>query len=238
MGAALAAAVMALPLMVRAMRLSLEAVDRRLEAAAATLALAPLVRAGLIQTTGVVINSITGVSGAGRALKHTSLFCTADEDVNAYGLLDHRHTPEIVQNLSGVAGTPVRVGFTPLLVPMSRGILATGHPDLPYVPGCEVVGRTVDGRVVWVFGGGFGRTRNGGIGELQMDRLVFVVTEVGEKDGRRAIEGGLAVGRVRGEAVAGRVGGQAIGSRRAFSCARLISPALPSMPVTDRRAHV
>lgn len=86
---------------------------------ASTLALAPLVRAGLIETTGVVINSITGVSGAGRALKHTSLFCTADEDLNAYGLLDHRHTPEIEQEVGA------QVLFTPHLAPLSRGLLAT-----------------------------------------------------------------------------------------------------------------
>ncbi|HRB03991.1 MAG TPA: N-acetyl-gamma-glutamyl-phosphate reductase, partial [Ilumatobacteraceae bacterium] len=78
---------------------------------AATLALAPLVSAGLIETTGVVINSITGVSGAGRALKHSSLFCTVDEDVNAYGLLDHRHTPEIEQEVGA------QVLFTPHLAP-------------------------------------------------------------------------------------------------------------------------
>jgi N-acetyl-gamma-glutamyl-phosphate reductase len=86
---------------------------------AATLALAPLVRAGLVQPRGVVINSITGVSGAGRALKHTSLFCTADEDLNAYGLLDHRHTPEIEQEVGA------QVLFTPHLAPLSRGLLAT-----------------------------------------------------------------------------------------------------------------
>ena len=86
---------------------------------AATLALAPLVRGGLIATDGVMVNSITGVSGAGRALKHTSLFCTADEDVNAYGLLDHRHTPEIEQEVGA------QVLFTPHLAPMNRGILAT-----------------------------------------------------------------------------------------------------------------
>ena len=86
---------------------------------AATLALAPLVRAELIETTGVVINSITGVSGAGRALKHSSLFCTVDEDVNAYGLIDHRHTPEIEQEIGA------QVLFTPHLAPLSRGLLAT-----------------------------------------------------------------------------------------------------------------
>jgi len=86
---------------------------------AATLALAPLVLGGLVQTTGVVVDSITGVSGAGRALKHTSLFCSADEDVTAYGLLDHRHTPEIEQEVGA------QVLFTPHLAPMNRGILAT-----------------------------------------------------------------------------------------------------------------
>lgn len=86
---------------------------------AATLGLAPLVRAGLVQTTGVVVNSITGISGAGRGLKHSSLFCSADEDVQAYGLLDHRHTPEIEQEVGA------QVLFTPHLAPMNRGILAT-----------------------------------------------------------------------------------------------------------------
>ena len=86
---------------------------------AATLALAPLVRAGLIATSGVVVNSITGVSGAGRAPKHTNSFCTVDEDVSAYGLLDHRHTPEIEQEVGA------QVLFTPHLAPMNRGILAT-----------------------------------------------------------------------------------------------------------------
>jgi N-acetyl-gamma-glutamyl-phosphate reductase len=86
---------------------------------AATLALAPLVEAGSIDPAGVIVNSITGVSGAGRALKHTSMFSTVDEDVNAYGLLDHRHTPEIEQE------TGAQVLFTPHLAPLSRGLLAT-----------------------------------------------------------------------------------------------------------------
>ena len=86
---------------------------------AATIALAPLVDAGCIERTGVVVNSITGISGAGRGLKHTSLFCTANEDVNAYGLLHHRHTPEIEQEVGA------QVLFTPHLAPMNRGILST-----------------------------------------------------------------------------------------------------------------
>lgn len=86
---------------------------------AASLALAPLVTSGLIEPTGVIVNSITGVSGAGRAPKHTNSFCTVNEDVVAYGLLDHRHTPEIEQV------TGAQVLFTPHLAPLNRGILAT-----------------------------------------------------------------------------------------------------------------
>jgi len=86
---------------------------------AASLALAPLVRAGLVETTGIVVDAASGVSGAGRALKHTSHFCTVDEDFAAYGLLDHRHTPEMEQVLSA------EVLFTPHLAPMTRGILTT-----------------------------------------------------------------------------------------------------------------
>ena len=86
---------------------------------AASLALTPLVRQELIEPSGVIVDAASGVSGAGRALKHTSLFCTVDEDFTAYGLLDHRHTPEIEQV------TGAQVLFTPHLAPMSRGILAT-----------------------------------------------------------------------------------------------------------------
>jgi N-acetyl-gamma-glutamyl-phosphate reductase len=86
---------------------------------AATLALAPLVDAGVIEPTGVIVDSITGVSGAGRALRHASMFCIVDEDVIAYGLVDHRHTPEIEQE------TGAEVLFTPHLAPLSRGLLAT-----------------------------------------------------------------------------------------------------------------
>jgi N-acetyl-gamma-glutamyl-phosphate reductase len=86
---------------------------------AASLALAPLVKAGVISTTGVIVDAASGVSGAGRAAKNSNLFCTVDEDFTAYGLLDHRHTPEIEQV------TGAQVLFTPHLAPMNRGILAT-----------------------------------------------------------------------------------------------------------------
>ena len=86
---------------------------------AATLCLAPLVRAGVIATTGVIVDAASGVSGAGRALKHTSLFGSVNEDLNAYGLLDHRHTPEMEDQIGA------QLLFTPHLAPMNRGILAT-----------------------------------------------------------------------------------------------------------------
>jgi len=93
---------------------------------AASLALEPLVRNGLIRHDGIIVDSKTGISGAGRALKHGSLFCSADEDLQAYGLLDHRHTPEIEQVISTSLGDErCSVLFTPHLAPLNRAILAT-----------------------------------------------------------------------------------------------------------------
>lgn len=91
---------------------------------AASLALAPLVRSGLLQTTGIIVDAASGVSGAGRVPKPNTHFNTVNEDFQAYGLLDHRHTPEIEQV------TGAQVLFTPHLAPMNRGILATcyGRP--------------------------------------------------------------------------------------------------------------
>jgi N-acetyl-gamma-glutamyl-phosphate reductase len=86
---------------------------------AATLALAPLVKHEAIQRTGVVVDAGCGVSGAGRTLKHGNLYGTVAENYEAYGLLTHRHTPEMEQNIGA------QVLFTPHLLPMTRGILAT-----------------------------------------------------------------------------------------------------------------
>ena len=86
---------------------------------AASLALAPLVRTEVVEATGIIVDAASGVSGAGRTLKHTSHFGTVNEDFVAYGLLDHRHTPEIEQAIGA------QVLFTPHLAPMTRGILAT-----------------------------------------------------------------------------------------------------------------
>ncbi len=89
------------------------------------LALAPLVASRLVDPKGIIANAVSGVSGAGRGLKTTSLFSEANENVTAYGLLTHRHTAEMEQALSHVARQAVEVLFTPHLVPTTRGILAT-----------------------------------------------------------------------------------------------------------------
>ena len=86
---------------------------------AAGLALAPLLRAGLVEPSGIVVDAASGVSGAGRGARESLHFGTVDEDFTAYGLLSHRHTPEMEQILSA------QVLFTPHLAPMVRGILAT-----------------------------------------------------------------------------------------------------------------
>ncbi len=86
---------------------------------AASLALRPLVEVGAIDPRGVIVDAASGVSGAGRTLKAPYLYGSVNEDFTAYGLLDHRHTPEIEQV------TGAQVLFTPHLAPMNRGILAT-----------------------------------------------------------------------------------------------------------------
>jgi N-acetyl-gamma-glutamyl-phosphate reductase len=94
---------------------------------AATLALAPLVKAGLVARAGIVVDAASGVSGAGRKLAEHTQFGTVDEDFTAYGLLTHRHTPEMEQAIGA------QLLFTPHLAPMNRGILATCYA--PPVPG-------------------------------------------------------------------------------------------------------
>lgn len=89
------------------------------------LGLAPLLRAGLIDLDTIVIDSKSGVSGAGRAAQTGSLYCEVADGFRAYKVGEHRHTPEIEQELSGLGGRQVTVSFTPHLVPMSRGILST-----------------------------------------------------------------------------------------------------------------
>ena len=93
----------------------------------AILALAPLLKAGVIETAGIVIDSKSGVSGAGRTLKLTTHYPECNESVSAYNVGRHRHTPEIDRFLSQVAAATVEVVFTPHLIPMDRGILTTAY---------------------------------------------------------------------------------------------------------------
>lgn len=98
----------------------------------AILALVPLLKGAVINPSSIVINSLSGVSGAGRS-KHTLQyhFPELNESVSAYGVAGaHRHTPEIEQALSGVAGEKVTVSFTPHLIPITRGILTTAIAEL------------------------------------------------------------------------------------------------------------
>ena len=91
----------------------------------AVLPLWPLLRAGVIDNTGIVIDAKTGVTGAGRALKESLLFGEVAEGVAPYGIASHRHGPEIDQELTRAAGAEIAVTFTPHLVPMNRGIVST-----------------------------------------------------------------------------------------------------------------
>ena len=99
-------------------------------ATVAALTLAPLLRAGLIDTEGLVINAASGVSGAGRKASEEFGFMELDGDFRAYRVLSHQHTPEIEQTLTAVAGATVSVVFTPHLLPIKRGILCTSVAKL------------------------------------------------------------------------------------------------------------
>jgi N-acetyl-gamma-glutamyl-phosphate reductase len=89
------------------------------------LGLAPLLKAGLVDPQTIIIDAKSGVSGAGRAAQTGALYCEVADGFKAYKVGEHRHTPEIEQELGGLCGKQVTVSFTPHLVPMSRGILST-----------------------------------------------------------------------------------------------------------------
>lgn len=89
------------------------------------LALSPLLKSGLVEPTGIVADCMSGVSGAGRSAREDLMFGAVDEGVRAYGVTTHRHRPEIEMALDLQVGGEHRVVFTPHLVPMQRGILAT-----------------------------------------------------------------------------------------------------------------
>jgi N-acetyl-gamma-glutamyl-phosphate reductase len=97
---------------------------------ASLLALAPLLKQGLIVPETAIIDAKSGVSGGGRQAKTNLLLAEADNSLGAYGVTKHRHTPEIEQICSDLAGHEVRVQFTPHLIPMVRGILSTVYATL------------------------------------------------------------------------------------------------------------
>lgn len=94
------------------------------------LSLYPLVKEGLIDHHSIIIDAKSGTSGAGRGAKVDNLYCEVNENIKAYGVASHRHTPEIEEQLGYAAGEPVVLSFTPHLVPMNRGILVTAYASL------------------------------------------------------------------------------------------------------------
>lgn len=90
----------------------------------------PLAKEGLIDMNSIVIDAKSGTSGAGRGAKVDNLYCEVNENIKAYGVASHRHTPEIEEQLGYASGENVVLNFTPHLVPMNRGILATAYANL------------------------------------------------------------------------------------------------------------
>ena len=90
----------------------------------------PLAKEGLIDMSTLIVDAKSGTSGAGRGAKVPNLYCEVNENIKAYGVASHRHTPEIEEQLGYAAGQEVLINFTPHLVPMNRGILATEYATL------------------------------------------------------------------------------------------------------------
>ena len=109
----------------------------------AILPLAPLLKGGLIQPRGIIVDSKTGVSGAGRTPRLTTHYPECNESMSAYNLGRHRHTPEMEQILGTVAGNPVELIFSPHMVPMDRGILTTTYSQPVGQPNEEKVLQTL-----------------------------------------------------------------------------------------------
>ena len=93
------------------------------------LTVAPLLKSGLIDETSIIIDAKSGTSGAGRNEKIDNLYCEVNENIKAYGIATHRHTPEIEEQLSYVSGKNITINFTTHLIPMNRGILATAYAN-------------------------------------------------------------------------------------------------------------
>ncbi len=94
------------------------------------LSIYPLAKEGLIDLSTVIIDAKSGTSGAGRGAKTDNLYCEVNENIKAYGVAGHRHTPEIEEQLGYASGEHVTLNFTPHLVPMNRGILVTAYASL------------------------------------------------------------------------------------------------------------
>lgn len=94
------------------------------------LSIYPLLKEGLIEPSSIIIDAKSGTSGAGRGAKVDNLYCEVNENIKAYGVSTHRHTPEIEEQLGYAAGQGVTLNFTPHLVPMNRGILVTAYATL------------------------------------------------------------------------------------------------------------
>lgn len=94
------------------------------------LSIYPMAKEGLIDMNSIIIDAKSGTSGAGRGAKVNNLYCEVNENIKAYGVATHRHTPEIEDQLSYASGEKVVLNFTPHLVPMNRGILVTAYADL------------------------------------------------------------------------------------------------------------
>ena len=94
------------------------------------LSIYPLVKEGLVDPKSIIVDAKSGTTGAGRGAKVANLFCEVNENIKAYGVTTHRHTPEIEEQLSYAADEDVVINFTPHLVPMQRGILVTAYANL------------------------------------------------------------------------------------------------------------
>ena len=102
----------------------------------------PLAKEGMIDLSTLIIDAKSGTSGAGRGAKVANLYCEVNENIKAYGVASHRHTPEIEEQLSYASGESVVLNFTPHLVPMNRGILVTAYANLKRRTdenGCQVL---------------------------------------------------------------------------------------------------
>ncbi len=110
-----------------------------------TLSIIPALKAGLIKPQSIIIDAKSGTSGAGRGAKVQNLYCEVNETIKAYGVANHRHTPEIEEQLGFFAGEDIKINFTPHLVPMNRGILITAYADLRHLVGYDEVKAIYDG---------------------------------------------------------------------------------------------